>query len=113
MPGVACMVDAEIRCDPIEPSAEAGLSAVRLARAIDTEKDFLGEFFSDGLVVDHTVHEMNDGLAVFLDEEVKARHIAGSQFQHDGGVIHLAEFACSRAVFGSLQVFKKSGFKKP
>jgi hypothetical protein len=84
VPGVAGVVDAEIGCDAVEPGAEAGLGAVGLAGAVDAEEDLLGELLGDGLVVHHAVHEVDDRLAVLLDEVVEAGHIAGAKLQHDG-----------------------------
>ncbi len=97
---VAGVVDAEIGGDAIEPGAETGLGAVGLAGAVDAEEDLLGELLGDCLVVHHAIHEVNDGLAVLIDEEVKARHVAGAQLEHDGGVIHLAEVAGGTVRFG-------------
>ena len=104
---VAGVVDAEIGGDAVEPGAEAGLGTVGLAGAIDAEEDLLREFFGDGLVADHAVHEMDDRLAVLLDEEVEARHVAGAELEHDGGIVHLAEVARKGDFLGGLQVLQQ------
>ena len=88
---VARVVDAEVGGDAIEPGAEACLGAVGLARAVDAQEDLLGKLLGDGLVVHHAVHEVDDGAAVLLDEEVEAGDVSGAQLQHDGGVFHLGE----------------------
>ena len=90
---VAGVVDAEVGGDAVEPGAETGLGTIGLAGTVDAEEDLLGELFGDRLVVHHAVHEVNDRLAVLLEEEVEARHVAGAQLEHDGGVVHLAEVA--------------------
>ena len=95
MPGIARIIDAEIGGDAVEPGAEAGLGAVGFTRPIDPEKNLLRKLFGDRLVVDHAVHEVDDRLAVLLDQEIEAGHVAGAQLQHDGGIVHLAEVAGS------------------
>ena len=91
MAGVARIVYAEIGGNAVKPGAEAGLGAVGFAGTVDAEEDLLGKLFGDGLVVHHAIHEVDDRLAVLLDQEVEARHVAGAKLQHDGGVFHLRE----------------------
>ena len=105
---IAGIVDAEVGGDAIEPGAEAGLGAVGLAGAIDAEEDLLGKLFGDSLVVNHAVHEMDDRLAVLLDEEVEAGHVAGAELEHDGRVVHLGELTGGMVDLGSLEVFEKA-----
>ena len=78
VPGVAGVVDAQVGGDAVEPGAEAGLRTIGFARAVDAEEDLLGEFFGDRLVVHHAVHEVNDRLAVLLEQEVEGGHVAGA-----------------------------------
>jgi hypothetical protein len=104
---VAGMVDAEVGGDAIEPGAESCLCTVGLTRTLDAEEDLLGELFGDGLIVDHAVHKVNDGLAVLLNQVVEAGHVAGAQLEHDGGIVHVGEFTSVAVLLGRLEILKK------
>ena len=105
--GVARVVDAKVGGNAVEPGAEAGLRAVGFARAVDAQENLLGELFGDGLVARHAVHEVDDGLAIFVEQEVEAGHVSGFELEHDGGVVHVAEIATNmKARVGIFRVRK-------
>ncbi len=107
MPVIASVIDAQIGGDPIQPGAETSLGTVGLARAIHPEKNLLSKLFSDRLVMDHAIHEVNDRFTVLLDEEVETGHITGSQLQHDRGIVHLPEITSHVMVLGGLEIFEE------
>ncbi len=43
----------------------------------------------------HAVHKVDDRLAVLAEQDVESVHIAGPQFEHDGGVVHAGKVAGS------------------
>ncbi len=56
----------------------------------------------------HPVHEVNNRLAILLNQEIEPRHVAAAELQHDRRIIHLCKVAHRLMTFGSLQVLKES-----
>src|SRR5271165_2007410 len=87
---VASVVHSQVRGDAVEPGAEARFGAVGLARAVDPQKDFLRQLFRDRLIPDHSEHEMNDRLAVLLDQVAISGVVAVAHPEHKLGVVKLS-----------------------
>src|ERR1700750_346070 len=101
------MVNSEIGRDSVKPGTEAGLCAISFARTIDTEEDLLGQFLGYCLIMDHAIHEVDNGLAILLNQVIEASHITGAKLQHNGGVVHLGKFAGRVMVPVCPEIFKK------
>src|ERR1035437_8223972 len=71
-----------MRRDPKQPRGEFGRRLVRTPRTVHSQKNFLRQFLGHRMILDHSVEEMNNGRAVLLQQEPKARTISLFNAEH-------------------------------
>ena len=86
MTRIARVIHRQIGGDAIQPGAEFGAGFVSFARAIDAQKNFLGQVFRSRRIVRHAIHKTHHRPAIFLHQAGESGIVTGLHPEHDFGV---------------------------
>src|SRR5208283_1058807 len=68
--------------DPEQPGGELGGRLIRTPRTIHAQENLLRQLFGYGVVLHHPVEEVNDGGAMFFEQNTKARIVSRFHPEH-------------------------------
>ncbi len=71
-----------MRGDPEEPGSKLRGRLVRTPRTVHAQKHFLRQFLRYGVILDHSIEEMNHGQAVLVQQNTEARAISILDAKH-------------------------------